>query len=792
MSRETLAKAVSGMLARAVELEQRLQRLREGGGPPVTLRTRLSDLVRGADREVLPPRPVLSQLSRGLSRLGVHTRADAQLLRRALEDAQALELAARLAERCERALRELETALRRVERAARNGAALAERRMLASEMASLVRVLRLISILHAPAEPLVPDAADGEGAPVALEPPDDRPHAVFNAPRLAIAAALEARSTRYGSALRPQRLDLEVAHALLLDVDPGEEERAAALRLRWRVVQARDALTRQGDAEDVPTLLREVRGLARRDPNAAYQRLWGLHRTARLDGRHAVADAAGRALEVMAGPPQRWGPDASRVAAAFGMEAAPASQMPKRASQADALSVALFGQSFGRDPEHTRLLELGLGAARFVDVEHAGTGLDADAFEQAPDPPVRAGWPQARLEIERTGSPSRASDFIIEDPRRILLDLAAGRQAVRAFVERPSAPKPQRRSSARIYVCDASASMQGARARFRDALLLAELESLLLREHRGLPVDPFYYCYFDDRMGPLQRVDDGTTALRHVDRLLASTPASGRTDINLALLAAFDAIVQARGRDPALARASVVLITDGEDAIDPDLILRAREPLRTLSISLSLVSLGQENPALRRLAQSQQRQRQRAFYLHLSDADLRWASDAFSAPVRSLAPEHWSPDEVDLEVLEPHLVALEQVAKGQDITSPPVSDAAFEARFPVEPTRATAAAIPLVSAERVLGILEALEATVALLPLERRAAECVWLLDHLLALHGQTLPGWQAGVAAGGPEVSASLARLRLIARRPGTRDGRASAAARSSALVQRTGEAAR
>ncbi|HLT31404.1 MAG TPA: vWA domain-containing protein [Myxococcaceae bacterium] len=758
--------AVNGLLARVVALEQRLAGLNRGAPTRAALWTRVADLAAGAPSATLPPRPVLSQLTQGLSRLGLHTTADAQLLRRGLEDARAKVLAARLVERCERAVGEAARAVRQVERAVRMGTPVPARRALVSEVAALARVIRLVLILRAPAGPMTPEEDGGSDASPSPHC-GGAPEVVVNTPHLVIAAALEARSRTGRPAPQAQRLDLEVAHALLLDVDLGEEERAAGLQLRWRVVQAKDALWRLGDAEDLPGLLREVRRLARRDPGRAYQRLWGLHRKARLDGRDALADAAGRALAVLAGSPERWSPDASRVAEAFAMNEDPEAPPSAPVPGADALSVALFGQSFGRDPEQTRLLELARGASRFVEVEQAGGGWEGRVLEDAADAATRSEWPSRRLDIEHTGAPSRAADFIIGDPRRILLDLAAGRQAVRVFVEHPPAPKPARPSNVRIYVCDGSASMRGARARFRDALILAELEALLLREHRGRAVDPFYYCYFNDQPGPLQRVENGREVLRHVDRLLAATPASGRTDTSRALLAAFDAIAQARGRDPGLSRASVVLVTDGEDDIDPTLILRAHEPLRSLPISLSFVSLGHENPALRTLARSLRRQRQHAFYVHLSDTDLRWAKDAFSAPVRSLAPEDWSPESVDVDALEPYLVALEQVAGGEPVATPPVSSAAFEARFPPEQPEPVASTIPPVSPSRVLGILEALTATVALLPLERRAAECVWLLDHLLATYGETLPGWQGGLRNAGAEAAAALDRLRLLARRP-------------------------
>ena len=133
-------------------------------------------------------------------------------------------------------------------------------------------------------------------------------------------------------------------------------------------------------------------------------------------------------------------------------------------------------------------------------------------------------------------------------------------------------------------------------------------------------------------------MDTVLQATRQIEKLFHHSPAEGQTDISLALMSAFDSIRAARGRDPYLARATVVLITDGEDRVDMELIRRTRAPMDSLDIALSFVSLGEENPDLKALVEEQRARGGRAFYHHLSDREIQWARTAFDSPWRTLLP----------------------------------------------------------------------------------------------------------------------------------------------------------
>jgi uncharacterized protein with von Willebrand factor type A (vWA) domain len=127
---------------------------------------------------------------------------------------------------------------------------------------------------------------------------------------------------------------------------------------------------------------------------------------------------------------------------------------------------------------------------------------------------------------------------------------------------------------ARVYLLDASTSMldgapDGVRARVRDALLLAELATTLRRlEEPGREVRlSLHYRWFTKRLGPIQAVRTSGEALAALGEVM-STVRKGGTDIEAALLSSFELIREAKDREPDLARASIVLVTDGEAPVD--------------------------------------------------------------------------------------------------------------------------------------------------------------------------------------------------------------------------------
>src|SRR5262249_12521917 len=113
-------------------------------------------------------------------------------------------------------------------------------------------------------------------------------------------------------------------------------------------------------------------------------------------------------------------------------------------------------------------------------------------------------------------------DAVIDDPRMLLLKFAEGTLLSRKYALRESVPRKRTvlTSEVRVYVLDGSGSMLlfgwgGARARMRDAILLAELATLEKRlRDRRLHRSVLFYRYFDTVVGPITRVDseDGVHA----------------------------------------------------------------------------------------------------------------------------------------------------------------------------------------------------------------------------------------------------------------------------------------
>lgn len=215
-------------------------------------------------------------------------------------------------------------------------------------------------------------------------------------------------------------------------------------------------------------------------------------------------------------------------------------------------------------------------------------------------------------------------DAVVGDPRTVLLDLATGRLLTRRFVREGVRRRTRvvSRSEVRVYVLDGSGSMRGPRARVRDALLIAELATLIARlKAPGEVSCTLYFRFFDEELGPVTRVDSVMSAKAAI-RTTAGTMRSGGTDIEKALLASLEQVGVARELDPELSRAQIVLVTDGEAEVDEAKIVAARTALGGLPIGVSVVALGQENAALRGLVARQRARGEPAFYHYLDDAQL--------------------------------------------------------------------------------------------------------------------------------------------------------------------------
>lgn len=240
---------------------------------------------------------------------------------------------------------------------------------------------------------------------------------------------------------------------------------------------------------------------------------------------------------------------------------------------------------------------------------------------------------------------------VIEDPRGVMLALAEGRLLARKFlkVETERTPRTRMVSEVRVYILDGSDSMllggsgrhAGARARMRDAILLAEIATLHRRAtSRGQAVRVvLFYRYFTKRLGNVVRVASAADALRAMADVVG-TPRHGGTDIEAALVASFDQIRDARASDPDLARAQIVLVTDGDASVDEAAVRAARERAGDLPIGVSVIALGEENPVLRRLVARQRARGEPAFYHFVPDADLQATAQGqgtAAAPVHGTA-----------------------------------------------------------------------------------------------------------------------------------------------------------
>jgi hypothetical protein len=247
--------------------------------------------------------------------------------------------------------------------------------------------------------------------------------------------------------------------------------------------------------------------------------------------------------------------------------------------------------------------------------------------------------------------------------------------------------------------------------------------------------------------------------------------AHGQTDITGALQFAFNSIRAARGRDPHLERAKVVLITDGEDRVRLEEVRQARAGAQVARIALSFISLGEENPDLRALAEEQRRQGERAFFYHLTDYEIGAVRTEFDRRFRTLLPPDVRAQPAPLTSLDPQLAALEALVTNRPVKPRPPSAASFDALFPKAPS-ASGERLPEDAVERVR---DALGVVAEMLPLsvpDVRAQDAVDLLLHLLSVYEMDVPRYLAclGVAALGSGTGAQrtreiVQRIRLLAR---------------------------
>lgn len=704
----------------------------------------------------------LRTLDAELERAGVHTVADARLLQQlGAERGRLGELSKGLAARAEEVLGLFEATVDELERRAALEPLTAPLRLsLERDFQRLARVVKVAAVFS--------------GGGVAFEiftRPRGRDRAAAPAQaRLALAEFLAQRAGGQLVDVARRRRDLDLAYELVLRMGADASQDRDRLRaLRVELGAARERVRAMPVVRSFDELFRHVRHAMHQDPPAAWRALRSLYERAVEAEQPELARAAWDAAMSLTTP--RGLERAVEHSAALrnaGWRQGYQTQLQGlapggRRGLDDELAARLAALAFELDDDQRRALELASGCARFFDVEDVLSEelLEVETRTRRPRQ-QRVPYPTQLMTYETTHSLDQLNHFVLDRPGMLVLDLASGRQLVRTYLEEAptQAPRKIQKTAVRVYVLDASGSMHGARARFRDAILISELNAIRVKASAGLPFDPLYFSYFNDTPTELERIDSGDAATRRLEKTFAKTPAEGQTDITLALISAFESIARARGRDPYLARATVVLVTDGEDGIDVELIEKARRPVEGVEVSFSFISLGEENADLRSIVLKQREQGERAFYHHLSDAEIQLARTEFDSGWRTLLPPELPVSRDTLEQLMPHLAALERIAAGLALEQPTSSDAQFDVFFPErQPLRGRAPA----QLERVIDVLDAVGEAVALSPVDARRGEAVTLVTHLLGVYAVPLADYLSCVQLAEPRVEKAVARLRLV-----------------------------
>ena len=527
----------------------------------------------------------------------------------------------------------------------------AARRAAAAVEPAVLTPLRLLDT-PTPQSPS-PGVAPPEGR-AGGEAPSTAPAGPAELELVAIDRIMEAARAEASFLGRRRRL-LEAARALLLDAAAALPLEPGGVDLRQRGIAAEiariDRLEAAGLGADVG-LLHQARGaLARGDTQRLHAALVALDGAAIASGDAATAARTTAALQLLTGDDggmnhaeslQRSADEVLGAAAAdavrHGYGAArqhiqsqpPAEDAPRVDRETYQLALEYLAPGAEQAAFAALLAVDGcfdvgatLSPVRITEIEHRARVVP---------------YPTDPMILMPARGPADLPAALIEDPRDLLASLATGRLLARKYVEHQPVRRQRTRltGEVRIFVLDGSTSMLehgGARARVRDAILLAELGTLLRRfetaptgRGRGHAADRvrvvLFYRYFTKRLGPLMRVDSGPSALAAIGDVL-SAPRSGGTDIEAALVSSFELIRDEGQRDPDLARAQIVLVTDGEAAVDEEAVRAAREGAGAVPTQVSVIALGEENPALRGIVARQRARGERAFYHHLRDDALR-------------------------------------------------------------------------------------------------------------------------------------------------------------------------
>ncbi|HEX8704888.1 MAG TPA: VWA domain-containing protein, partial [Myxococcaceae bacterium] len=221
------------LASRLMELRQRLDPLQQSAARPSGVMGWALGLM--APGEVDLSFPTIETLDRELDRVGVHTLADAHLLRNlGVRKGRAGKLAEALQQRAGEALQEYEERLRRVERAHRAGEMPpGAKTTLERSFVKLARVVKVADVFAS--------------APGAQPPPFEiLPRTSYawqgRAPtsaRMAIAEFLAERARENVDDVLQKRRDLDLAHEMLLRLG-AEHDRDRGVVLRREVAEARE------------------------------------------------------------------------------------------------------------------------------------------------------------------------------------------------------------------------------------------------------------------------------------------------------------------------------------------------------------------------------------------------------------------------------------------------------------------------------------------------------------------------------------------------------------------------
>ncbi|UJR86486.1 vWA domain-containing protein [Sandaracinus amylolyticus] len=550
--------------------------------------------------------------------------------------------------------------------------------------------LRVAAGEHVPGEELVWLASLHRWI-VRVEAALDRPHALDRlvrglgrrpldarpgprAPRArAIDALLDEAELETERLGRRQRLLEAARRALLDDASPA---RAAKSMVAHELAQTRRMIACGVRAEI--DLSHQLDGaIARRAPVATTLAAAASYLGAHHDARARVLDPLARPLRdapaTEAIPPGL----AARIERAYDDARARVERDLESASPPRALALRRH-RAFVAEGAHLAAMRAMLAADARLEI---GGGLSQARFLAEDPRDEEVAFPAERMRLAHVRSVEDLRDAVIDDPRRVVHQLASGELLVRRHL------RPRRRDDARsgasaevrLFLLDGSTSMHGARARMRDAVILAELAALMERLERGGRVQQLlYYRFFHTASEPTRRVRTVDEALRAIDDVVG-VERSGGTDIQRAIVDALREIEWARRHDVALTRAQIVLVSDGEATVDPSAIVSLRERLG-VPTRVAIVALGGEGPGLRALAEAQRRDGARVFYHHVSDVELEaWErGDDAASPSYAAQTPPW--DEI-AALLPASLVADDPRPLEDALAELGVSDDATAARL---------------------------------------------------------------------------------------------------------------